>query len=129
MKFSLQKEEKYTILTLEQEKLDSTLAPNLKSEFVSLNTAGVKNIILNMEHVRYTDSSGLSAILVGNRLCMDHKGLMVLTKVNEHVMKLITISQLQNILNIQPTLEEAVDAVFLHEIEGNLTEEGGADDE
>ena len=36
MKFSIEKEELYTIFKLEEEKLDSTLSPELKSELVSL---------------------------------------------------------------------------------------------
>jgi anti-sigma B factor antagonist len=36
-------------------------------------------------------------------------------------MKLITISKLESVLNILPTVEEAIDRVFLHEIERDLT--------
>ena len=35
-------------------------------------------------------------------------------------MKLIKISQLNNVLNILPTVEEAIDAIFLKEIESDL---------
>jgi hypothetical protein len=37
-------------------------------------------------------------------------------------MKLIKISQLDGVLNILPTIEEAVDAVFMHNIENDLKE-------
>jgi anti-sigma B factor antagonist len=36
-------------------------------------------------------------------------------------MKLISISKLESVLNILPTVEEAIDRVFLHEIEQDLT--------
>jgi hypothetical protein len=35
-------------------------------------------------------------------------------------MKLIKISQLDTVLELVPTVEEAVDAVFMHEIENDL---------
>ena len=38
-------------------------------------------------------------------------------------MKLIKISQLHNVLNILPSIEEAIDAVFMHEIEKDITDE------
>ena len=123
MKFSIDKEEKYTILSLQEEKLDTTIAPNLKSEFVTLNAEGVKNLILDLSNVKYTDSSGLSAILVGNRLFKEVEGAFILTRLNEHVFKLIKISQLQNVLDVMPTVEEAVDLVYLSEIEKDLKTE------
>jgi len=115
MKYTIDKEEKYTILKLDEEKLDSVLSPQLKSELVTLNAEGVRNIILDLSEVKYTDSSGLSAILVGNRVFGDNDGYFVLACVNEHVFKLIRISQLDSVLNIMPNVDEAVEAILLNE--------------
>ncbi len=128
MKYSINKEEKYCILKLDEDKLDTTLAPKLKSEFVTLNAEGIKNLIIDLSSVRYTDSSGLSAILVGNRVFGDEDGLFVLAGPTEHVMKLIRISQLDSVLNILNTVEEAVDLVLMHELEKDFTS-GDDDDE
>jgi anti-sigma B factor antagonist len=65
----------------------------------------------------------LSAILVGNRIFSEDGGIFVLAALNDHVKKLIKISQLNNVLNILPTIEEAIDAVFLMEIKSGLEEE------
>ena len=120
MKYTIDKKEQYTLLDLHEEKLDSTMAPNLKSDLVSLHAEGSKNFILNLSDVKYIDSSGLSALLVGNRITTDDGGILVITTVSDHVLKLIKISQLDSILRILPSVEEAVDAVFMHEIEGDL---------
>jgi len=40
-------------------------------------------------------------------------------------MKLIKISQLDSVLNIMPKVEEAIDAVFMHEIEKDLKDSDG----
>ncbi len=127
MKYSIDKKEQYSIFKLQEEKLDSTLAPALKSEFVTLNAEGVKNVILDLSDVKYTDSSGLSSLLVGNRTFSEDGGIFIMTLLNEHVMKLIKISQLNNVLNILPTIEEAIDAIFLKEIESDLKEEGDSE--
>ncbi len=123
MKFSIDRQEHYTILTIDEEKLDSSVAPEVKSEFVTLQAEGVIRVILSLEKVKYSDSSGLSALLVGNRIFTE-KGDFILYGVNEHVMKLINISQLDKVINILPTKEEAVDAIFMNEIEKGLREEG-----
>lgn len=121
MKFSIDRQDQYTILKIDEEKLDSTISPEVKSEFVTLQAEGVENVVLNMEVVKYCDSSGLSALLVGNRL-FNESGAFVMCGVQEHVMKLISISQLDKVIDILPTVEEGVDAVLFNEIEKGLRE-------
>lgn len=108
MIFKITKTDNYTILRLTIEKLDNAASPELKSELVLLNASGVKNIILDLSESRYCDSSGLSAILVGNRLCKNANGSFVICNIQEPVKKLITISQLDSILNIKNSLNEAI---------------------
>jgi anti-sigma B factor antagonist len=112
--------EQYTIVKLGNEKLDATISSDLKAYFVTLIQEGVKNIIFDMNSVRYSDSSGLSAILVGNRLCQEAQGSFVLCSLSEHVGKLVRISQLDTVLSIVPTQEEAIDLVLFNEIENQL---------
>lgn len=120
MKFTIDKQEKFCLLKLHEEKLDSNVAPGLKSELITLHAEGIRNIILDLSEVKYTDSSGLSALLVGNRVVQEDGGIFVLTNLSDHTMKLIKISQLDSVLNILPTVEEGIDAVYMHEIEKDL---------
>ena len=120
MKYTIDKKEKYSLLRLHEEKMDSTVAPSLKSELITLHAEGIKNIILDLAEVKYTDSSGLSALLVGNRILQEDGGVFILASLTDHTLKLIKISQLDTVLNIVPTLEEAVDSVFMHEIEKDM---------
>jgi anti-sigma B factor antagonist len=124
MKYTLEKNDKYTLFQLHEEKLTSLVAPDLKTELVKLNAEGAANIILDLGDVKYTDSSGLSSILVGNRVCQNDNGTFVLTRLSDHVNKLIQISQLDSILNITPTVEEAIDLVFMNSLENDLRKEG-----
>ena len=107
MKYAIDKNENCTQFDLLEEKLDTIIAPDLKSKFITLNAEGDKNIILNLSEVKYVDSSGLSAILVANRLCQGSDGRLVLANVSDHVMKLFKISQLDSILSISSSVEEA----------------------
>jgi anti-sigma B factor antagonist len=125
MKYTIDKQEKYSLLRLHEEKLDSSVAPGLKSELITLHAEGVKNIVLDLAEVKYTDSSGLSALLVGNRIVQEEGGIFILTSLSDHTMKLIKISQLDSVLNILPKVEEAIDAVFMHKIEKDLKDSDG----
>jgi anti-anti-sigma factor len=93
------KEESFTVVTVNVEKLDSIIAPELKTEFVLLEKSGVTNIVVDLSEAKYCDSSGLSALLVGNRL-LKSKGKLVICGLQPNVKKLIEISQLHTVLNI-----------------------------
>ena len=129
MKYSVDKQEKYTLLKLNEEKLDATVSPELKSTFVTLNAEGTKSFIVDLSDVKYVDSSGLSAILIANRLCNEQEGTLVLIGLTDHVMKLVKISQLEKVLNILNTVEEAVDLVMMNSLEKDLTQEAQNEDQ
>ena len=116
MNFKLDKYEKYSIASIGDEKVDSTIAPELKSEFMNLAQDGVASVIVDLGAVKYVDSSGLSALLVGNRT-FSESGVFVLYNITDHVMKLISISQLDKVMTIVSTQEEAADAVLMAEIQ------------
>jgi anti-anti-sigma factor len=111
MEFKIDKFETHTLIKVLEEKLDTHIAPTLKSELVLVSGNGEKNIILDLSNCRYCDSSGLSAILVANRLCKNANGTFVLTGLNDAVERLITISQLDTVLNISNSLDEAVSLI------------------
>jgi len=129
MKFTLDKQEKFTVFTVLDEKLNSLVAPKLKTELILLNTEGISNVILDLSPVSFVDSSGLSAILVANRLCKQGGGNLLITGVSDNVMRLIKISQLDKVLTILPSIAESRDFVMMHELENELRgeqeEEGG----
>lgn len=111
MEFSIEKKDNYTLIKVLVEKLDTHVAPALKSELVLIAGNGEKNIILDLSNCRYCDSSGLSAILVANRLCKNANGVFVLTGLQPAVERLITISQLDTVLNIARTPEKAPELI------------------
>lgn len=123
MNFEILKKDNYAVVKVKVEKLDSQISPSLKSELVVLNADEFKNIIIDLEDTRYCDSSGLSAILVANRLCKNSGGSFVLCGLQRSVSKLISISQLDTILNITPTLQEATDLLAMESIEKDLGDE------
>ena len=117
MKYSLDKRENYAVFSLEEENLNSVIAPSLKSEFIFFRNEDVKNLVFDFSGVKYVDSSGLSAILTANRLWKGY-GSFVLTEINSPIiMRLIKISKLERILSITDTLDEAIDLVLAEESE------------
>jgi len=116
MKFTVDKQERYTYLKLEETTFNSLIAPDLKSEFVFYRNEGIKNLILDLSSVEYVDSSGLSAILTAERLWKDFGTFVITGVVSDNIKKLITISRLDTVLTIIPTRQEAIDYVLMDEI-------------
>tara|TARA_R110002050_G_scaffold53059_1_gene120690 strand:+ start:143 stop:493 length:351 start_codon:yes stop_codon:yes gene_type:complete len=108
MNFESQEKGKYTIILSNVDKLDANNASELKALFLLTNKKSISTIVLDLSRTKYCDSSGLSAILIGNRLCKDSGGVFVLFGLQPNVKKLIEISQLQTVLNIAKDIDEAV---------------------
>ena len=108
MDFEISKIADYTLIKVLNDRLDTSNAPDLKSELVVINTNGEKNIVLDVSNCEYCDSSRLSAILVANRLCEDAIGTFILTGLQPDVEQIIRISMLHTVLIITRTVDEAV---------------------
>ena len=106
MKYSVDKQEIFTIFAPEEKNLNSLIAPALKSELFIFSQEGVQNLIFDMSKVEFIDSSGLSALLSANRLWKG--GGFVVTEIkSDFVKNLIEISRIDSVINIIPTLAEA----------------------
>lgn len=106
MNFTIENKENFTLIIL-PEKLDNSISDILKKKLVELTTSGVKNIVFDMSLSKYCDMSGLSVMLVGNRLCKNSNGLFLLINVHEAIKKLIIIAGIAQFLSIRASLQEA----------------------
>ena len=122
MSFRTEKHDNYSIIVFSTDKLDSIVAPDLKSELVLINKSGEKNIIMDLSSVVYCDSSGLSAILTGYRVCQQDNGIFIICGLQTAVEKLMTISQLTTIIDITTTLPEALDLFYEKQLSVNTDE-------
>ncbi len=109
MDFKIDKLDGFTLVQVLREKLDTHIAPTLKSELVLLSGNGEKNILLDLSKSNYCDSSGLSAILVANRLCKNADGVFVLSALQPAVERLISVSQLDTVLTIAPNVTDGIE--------------------
>ena len=128
MKYEVDKQDRYTVMSLKDANINSLVAPDLKSEFVVLSNEGVKNLIVDLTDVEYIDSSGLSAILTANRVFKANDGTLVVTGAQQPaVKKLIEISRLETVINIVPTVKESVDFVVMDELQRDLSADAPSD--
>lgn len=122
MDFKIDKKENHTLIQVLSDKLDTHIAPAIKSELVLIAGNGEKNIIIDLSNCKYCDSSGLSAILVANRLCKNARGTFVLSGLQTAVERLISISQLDTVLNITTGIDDAVDYIAREDVKRRAEE-------
>lgn len=111
MDFTIQQDNGTAVVKVNVDKLNASNASGLKAELVLLNKNNVNNIVIDMSSCKYCDSSGLSAILVANRLCKDTNGKFVLCGLQSNVQKLIEIAQLDKVLTITSSEKEALELI------------------
>lgn len=107
MNFIIRKEENYSYIKVVKDRLDSFISPELKAELVMLSGKGICNIVLDLSDCINCDSSGLSAMLVGNRLCDDSEGTFIICNLCENVKRIIKMAVLDTVFLITSSHEEA----------------------
>lgn len=108
MSFEKENKNDIKIIRIDREKLDSTIAPELKTELLLLVDQGIKKILVDLTKISYADSSGLGALLFGLRQLRDVNGTLKLLGANTRIMNLIRIAKLEKILINVQNEEEAL---------------------
>ena len=109
MNLDIDKQDGYVIITPGHSRLDSTAAPELKSNIIVMgNAVETGDLILDLHKVEFADSSGLSALLMAFRLYRDTERTLILSGLNERVEKLLEISRLTDSFTITQDVDEAI---------------------
>lgn len=111
MNFQTTQNKLNAVIKCNVDKLTAVNATELKAELLVLNKNGVNNIILDLSATKYCDSSGLSSILIGNRLCKDTNGKFILCGLQSSVFKVIQIAQLDKVLLLSDNEAEAIKVI------------------
>jgi len=97
------------IFKLNEKRFDASIAGFVKGEFtILLHTEDVKKLIIDLSEVDYCDSSGLSAILLAFRILQSSEGHIRIASPTKNVKTLIEISQLNRVLQVCNTVNEAL---------------------
>jgi len=108
MNYEIKKVDGITIFKLNEQRLDTNISGLVKGEFtLLLKVEGADKLIIDLSDVEICDSSGLRAILVANRILNSTGGSMRIAAPSEKVSSLIRITQLDRVLNVCDTVDEA----------------------
>lgn len=110
--FELKKTNGISVFKLNEPRFDASIAGLVKGELtILLHTEESRKLVFDLSEVEYCDSSGLSAILLAYRLLQAEEGKIRIAAPTKNVRKLIEISQLDRILPICETVEDALEDI------------------
>lgn len=107
--FEFKKVGDVAIFKLQESSFDASIAGLVKGELtILLSAEEVTKLVFDLSEIEYCDSSGLSAILLSFRILQTNEGHIRLASPQKSVRTLIEISQLNRVLPIKESVEEAV---------------------
>ena len=126
MTYTIEKNEQYALIRLAERAIEGEVPQDLEALSRVLFREGYSNIIVDMDPVEAIDPAGVSTIRKINRQCTSEVGLLVLVTGNDDLIEFLDKASISD-LTILPTVEEAIDAVFMNELENDFRSE--SDDE
>jgi len=109
MKITQEKTKGFNLLVLQEERIDAHNSAELKEYILNNIKQGEVNIIVQLEQVRFIDSSGLGALLAGFKNAERKSGKLVLANLQPQVLSMFELTRLNRVFEIYADLEEVFD--------------------
>jgi anti-sigma B factor antagonist len=90
--------------------VDLSTAPSLRNHIEQLIHDGTRRLVVNLEGVGFMDSSGLSALIVSHKRIQEADGELALVCQDRAVLRIFTVTGLDRVFRIHPTVAEALPA-------------------
>lgn len=116
---TIQRHEQYALVKVQEEDFGGTLASDFELISRDLFREGFHNLIIDFSATRTIDSSGISTLKKINMLCTRELGLMVMVSEDDDFVDMLIEGRIRD-ATILPTVEEAIDAVFMNDLENEF---------
>ncbi|MEO7803733.1 MAG: STAS domain-containing protein [Actinomycetota bacterium] len=100
----------WTVLVVKGE-VDIYTAPNFRAELIRLIDQGANRLVLDLLGVDFMDSTGLSVLLSGKKRTNEANGDLKLVCTDGAVRKILTVTGLDKIFSLYPSVETAISKV------------------
>ncbi len=89
--------------------LDFETAPSLRAALLEAADEGKHDIVVDLTHLEFLDSSGLGAVIGAHKRALEHDGRVRLIISPGPIERLLTITGLMNVLAVYPSTEAALE--------------------
>jgi len=91
-----------------QGEVDMFTAPKLRERLVETVDQGHYKVIVNLQGVSFMDSTGLGTLVGGLKRVKEHDGTLGLVCSSRPVLRVLSITGLNNVFPIHETVEQAL---------------------
>jgi anti-sigma B factor antagonist len=112
LEISRREKEGITILNLAGSLTAGQTATALREAIRAEMAKGARNVILNLEHVDYIDSTGLGAMVMCFTALRKSSGRLVLLNLNRRHLELLVLTKLSTVFEIFDDEQQAVNSFF-----------------
>ncbi|MBI1919552.1 MAG: STAS domain-containing protein [Geobacter sp.] len=109
MELFIEERDTVTLVHVKEERLDAHNSVDLKVKIQELFDTGKKNVLINLQDVRFIDSSGLGALVSGFKNASSHHGNLKLASLQPQVKSMFELTRLHRVFEIFSTTAEAID--------------------
>ncbi|MGD0958978.1 MAG: STAS domain-containing protein [Methylomonas sp.] len=109
MNINTKKNGDFNVLTIQDERIDAHNSAELKEYILRMIDGGENHIIVQLEHVRFIDSSGLGALLSGHKNTVAKSGRFALTNIQQQVLSMFELTRLNRVFEIYANVNEVSD--------------------
>jgi anti-sigma B factor antagonist len=96
------------LIEVKEERLDAHNSSELKTQMLTLFDEGKNNLVIDLQDVRFVDSSGLGSLVSGFKNASARNGTLKLSGLQPQVKSMFELTRLHRVFEIFPGSEEAV---------------------
>jgi anti-anti-sigma regulatory factor len=125
MDCKIKRSEQYAVITLKESNFGDDIPALFEEKARELLREDYHNLIVVMNEASEIDTAGVVTLRKLVRLCATGLGILVVATKSDDFTDLLEESKIGDLLTL-PTVEEAIDAVFMHDLENEF---GAGDDD
>jgi len=100
MELSTEKQGVYTTVSIDDNRIDVQNATQIRTYLLNLIAEGNQNIVVDLRHVTFIDSSGLGALVYALREAKMNGGDVKVSHLKSQVQSMFKVTRLNKIFNI-----------------------------
>ncbi|TLM68399.1 MAG: STAS domain-containing protein [Deltaproteobacteria bacterium] len=108
MNLSIEQKGSVVLLAVHEERLDAHNSSELKNQMLKLFEEGKQNMIVDLQEVRFVDSSGLGALVSGFKNASSRNGCLKLSGLQLQVKSMFELTRLHRVFEIFADVDEAL---------------------
>ncbi|MGB4770421.1 MAG: STAS domain-containing protein [Chitinophagaceae bacterium] len=120
MNVKLDTKEKFHVINVLEQAFYANMTESLVKTFNDCTQSDVKNVILNLEQVTKMDREAAEALVNLQQVSYENNHSLVICCLKQELEDWLDKEELLELMNVTPTLSEAMDIVQMEEIERDL---------